>query len=80
MNRHEQWSVGEHPSLDLRVPVGVVEVHVGEAGTLHVTLESAAAADFEISKTGDRVAVRHPSRWSMRGRSSRIVADRKSVV
>ena len=62
MNRREQWSVGEHPALDLRVPVGVVEVHVGDAGILQVELESAAAADFEISKTGDRVAVRHPSR------------------
>ena len=74
MNRREQWSVGEHPALDLRVPVGVVEVHVGDAGILQVELESAAAADFEISKTGDRVAVRHPSRWSMRGRSCRVVA------
>ena len=44
MNRREQWSVGEHPALDLRVPVGVVEVHVGDAGILQVELESAAAA------------------------------------
>lgn len=46
MNRRERWSVGEHPALDLRVPVGVVEVHVGDAGILQVELESAAAADF----------------------------------
>ena len=74
MDRHEQWSVGERASLDVRVPVGVIEVRVGDAGIIQLTVESAAAADFEITKTGDRVALRHPSRWSMRGRNCRIVA------
>jgi hypothetical protein len=73
MNRQEQWQVGEHPSLEVHVPVGVVEVHAGDAGVVHLSLDSSAAADFEISKTGDRVAVRHPSRWSMRGRNCRVV-------
>jgi hypothetical protein len=72
MNRHEQWSVGEHPSLDIGVPVGLVEVRTGDAGIVQVALESPAAADFEISCIGDRVSVRHPSRWSMRGRSCRL--------
>ena len=74
MDRHEQFPVGERPSLDLRVPVGVIEVHVGDGGIVQLTVECAAAADFEIIKTGDRVSLRHPSRWSMRGRSCRIVA------
>jgi hypothetical protein len=73
MNRHEQWSVGEQPSLDIGVPVGLVEVRTGDAGIIQLTLESAAAADFEISCIGDRVSVRHPSRWSMRGRNCRLV-------
>lgn len=74
MDRHEQFSVGERPSLDLRVPVGVIEVRTGDAGIIQLTVESAAAADFEITQTGDRVSLRHPSRWSMRGRSCRVVA------
>lgn len=79
MDRHEQFPVGERPSLDLRVPVGVIEVHVGDTGIVQLTVESAAAADFEIIKTGDRVSLRHPSRWSMRGRSCRIVATVPAV-
>jgi len=72
MIRQEQWSVGEHPTVEVNVPVGVVEVHVGDAGLIQLTLDSSSAAEFEISKTGDRVAVRHPSRWSIRGRSCRV--------
>ena len=72
MIRHEQWTVGERPSLDIRVPVGIIEVRVGDAGIVQLSLESAAAADFEITAVGDRVTVRHPSRWSMRGRSCRL--------
>lgn len=73
MIRHEQWAVGERPSLDIGVPVGTVEVRTGDNGIIQLSLESAAAVDFEISHTGDRVSVRHPSRWSMRGRSCRLV-------
>lgn len=72
MIREEKWAVGEHPTLEVNVPVGLVEVHVGEAGSILLTLDSISAAEFEISKTGDRVAVRHPSRWSIRGRSCRV--------
>ncbi len=73
MNRHEQWSVGERPSLDIGVPVGLIDVRTGPAGEVKVDLESSAAADFEISCIGDRVTVRHPSRWSIRGRSCRLL-------
>ena len=72
MIRQEQWSVGPHPTVEVNVPVGVVEVHVGDAGIVQVTLDSSSAAEFELSKTGDRVVVRHPSRWSIRGRSCRV--------
>ncbi|MDP2293777.1 MAG: DUF4097 family beta strand repeat-containing protein [Actinomycetota bacterium] len=72
MTRHEQWSVGERPSLDIGVPVGFIDVRTGDAGIIQLTLESAAAADFEITNTGDRVSVRHPSRWSLRGRNCRL--------
>lgn len=73
MNRHEQWPVGDRPSVDIGVPVGFVEVRTGPAGSIEVTLESAAADDFEISMAGDRVSVRHPSKWSLRGRSCRLL-------
>lgn len=73
MTRHEQWPVGELPSLDVAVPVGTIDVRTGDAGIIQLTLESAAAADFEISNTGDRVSVRHPSRWSLRGRNCRLM-------
>ena len=32
MSRNERWEVGERPSLDVRVPVGTVEVFAGDAG------------------------------------------------
>lgn len=73
MNRHEQWPVGDRPSVDIGVPVGFVEVRTGPAGSIEVHLESGTADDFEVSKAGDRVSVRHPSRWSLRGRSCRLV-------
>ncbi|MCB0956687.1 MAG: DUF4097 family beta strand repeat-containing protein [Ilumatobacteraceae bacterium] len=72
MNRHERWPVGAHPVLDVGVPSGSVEVRVGEAGWVQASLESSAADDFEMSAAGDHVTIRHPSRWSMRGRSCRL--------
>ncbi len=72
MIREEQWSAGEHSTVEVNVPVGVVDVHVGDAGIIQVALDSPSAAEFEISKVGDRVVVRHPSRWSIRGRSCRV--------
>ena len=72
MIRQEQWPVGEHPTLEVNVPVGVVEVHVGDTAIIQLALDSTSAVEFEISKTGDRVSVRHPSRWSIRGRSCRV--------
>jgi Putative adhesin len=74
MSRNERWEVGERPSLDVRVPVGTVEVFAGDAGALSLTIDASDADDFEIFKTGDRISVRHPSRWVRRGRNSRIVA------
>lgn len=75
MSRNEQWQVGERPLLDVRVPVGSIEICAGNAGEVHVTVDAGDADEFEIFKTGDRVSVRHPSRWRMRGRNSRIVAQ-----
>jgi hypothetical protein len=74
MSRNESWQVGERPSLDVRVPVGTVEVYTGDAGVIQLAIDSADADDFEVYKTGDRVSVRHPSRWGRRGRHTRIVA------
>ncbi|HSB85575.1 MAG TPA: DUF4097 family beta strand repeat-containing protein [Ilumatobacteraceae bacterium] len=75
MSRNEQWQVGDRPFLDVRVPVGSIEVCTGSAGEVHVTVDASDADDFEIFKTGDRISVRHPSRWRMRGRNSRVVAQ-----
>jgi hypothetical protein len=74
MSRNERWEIGERPFLDVRVPVGTVEVYAGDAGVIELLVDSTDADDFEIFKTGDRVSVRHPSRWRMRGRGSRVVA------
>jgi hypothetical protein len=75
MTRNERWEVGEHASLDVRVPVGSIEVYTADAGVVHLSLDASDVDDFEIFKTGDRISVRHPSRWRMRGRSSRLVAN-----
>jgi DUF4097 and DUF4098 domain-containing protein YvlB len=74
MSRNERWEVGERPSLDVRVPVGTVEVFTGDAGIVQLTIDAADAEEFEVFKSGDRISVRHPSRWGRRGRNSRIVA------
>jgi len=74
MSRNESRQVGERPSLDVRVPVGTVEVYTGDAGVIQLAIDSTDADEFEIYQTGDRVSVRHPSRWGRRGRHTRIVA------
>lgn len=74
MSRNERWEVGERPSLDVRVPVGTVEVYAGEAGVMQLMIDASDVDDFDVFKTGDRVSVRHPSRWGRRGRQTRIVA------
>lgn len=71
--RQEHWSVGERPSLDLRVPSGSVEVRNGAAGQVDLSLDSSSADEFEVSAVGDMIVVHHPSRWTMRGRSCRLV-------
>ena len=75
MSRNENWQVGERPFLDVRVPVGTIEVYAGDAGVISLTIDGGDVDQFEITKVGDRVSVRHPSRWRMRGRSSRLVAN-----
>jgi hypothetical protein len=35
-------------------------------------IDASDVDDFEIFKTGDRISVRHPSRWGRRGRYSRV--------
>ena len=74
MSRNERWEVGEQPFLDVRVPVGRIDVYAGDPGVLQLMVDATDADDFEIFKAGDRISVRHPSRWRMRGRSSRVVA------
>lgn len=75
MSRNERWQVGERPFLDVRVPVGTIEVYAGDAGVVHVSVDASGVDDFEITKAGDRISVRHPSRWRMGGRNSRLVAN-----
>jgi DUF4097 and DUF4098 domain-containing protein YvlB len=74
MSRNERWEVGERPSLDIRMPVGTVEVYTGDAGILQLTIDAGDLDDFDIFKTGERISVRHPSKWGRRGRSTRLVA------
>src|SRR4051794_17830534 len=74
MIRNERWEVGERVSIDLRVPVGTVEVCADKPGEVSLMIDASDVDDFEIFKTGDRISVRHPSRWGKRGRHSRVVA------
>ena len=75
MSRSERWHVGDRPFLDVRVPVGSIEIYAGDAGIVALTIDGGDADDFEITNVGDRVSIRHPSRWRLRGRSSRMVAN-----
>ena len=74
MSRSERWEVGQRPALDIRVPVGTIEVFAGDAGVVSLTIDANDADDFEIYQTGDRISVRHPSRWGRRGRHARLIA------
>jgi hypothetical protein len=74
MSRNERWEVGERPFLDVRVPVGTIEIYAADAGVVQLIVDASDADEFEIFKTGDRISVRHPSRFRLRGRSSRLVA------
>lgn len=74
MSRNERWEVGERPSLDIRVPVGTVEVYTGDAGAIQLTIDANDVDEFEIFKSGDRISVRHPSKWGRRSRNTRLVA------
>jgi DUF4097 and DUF4098 domain-containing protein YvlB len=74
VSRNERWEVGDRPFLDVRVPVGAIEVYAAEPGVIQLLVDATDADAFEIIRTGDRISVRHPSRWRMRGRSSRVVA------
>jgi DUF4097 and DUF4098 domain-containing protein YvlB len=74
MSRNERWEIGGRASLDVRVPVGTVEVFAEETTAIVLTIDATDADDVEVFKTGDRVTVRHPSRWGRRGRNSRIIA------
>jgi DUF4097 and DUF4098 domain-containing protein YvlB len=74
MTRNERWEVGERPSLDIRVPIGTVEVRTGDAGIVQITIDANDVDEFELFKSGDRISVRHPSRWGKRGRHTRLVA------
>ncbi len=74
MSRNERFQVGERPSLDVRVPIGTIEVYAGDAGIVQLMIDASDVDDFEIVQSGDRISVRHPSRWRMRGRGSRLVA------
>jgi DUF4097 and DUF4098 domain-containing protein YvlB len=74
MIRNERWEVGERPSIDLRMPVGIMEVCADNAGVVSLMIDASDADEFEIFKTGDRISVRHPSRWGRRGRHTRVVA------
>jgi DUF4097 and DUF4098 domain-containing protein YvlB len=75
MSRSERWEVGERACLDIRVPGGTIAVHVGDAGVVQLTIDAGDADKFEIFRTGDRISVRHPSRWGRGGRGSRVVAQ-----
>src|SRR3954464_13611788 len=73
MIRNERWEVGERPSIDLRLPVGTIEVCADKPGVVSLMIDASDVDDFEIFKTGERTSVRHPSRWGRRGRHSRFV-------
>jgi DUF4097 and DUF4098 domain-containing protein YvlB len=74
MSRSERFDVGQRPSLDVRVPVGTIEIYAGDAGVVQLTIDANDVDEFEVFASGDRVTVRHPSRWGRRGRDSRLVA------
>src|SRR3954453_4673742 len=74
MISNERWEVGERPAIDLRVPVGTIEDCADKTRIVSLMIAASDVDDFEIFKTGDRISVRHPSRWGRRGRNSRLVA------
>jgi hypothetical protein len=56
------------------VPAGSVEVRVGEASAVEITIDASHPDDFEVDHVGDSVSVRPTSRWRTRSRTVRVTA------
>ena len=73
MRRDERFAVEGRARLDVNVPTGSIQVHVGEDGAVDVSIESTNTDEFEVTCIGNSVSVVQPSRWLMRSTNTRLV-------
>ncbi len=70
----EQFTVGEHPRLELDVPSGNVRIIEGDVGVIRMRVDTADRDSLEISQIDDTVSLRQRSTWSLHNRSVRLTA------
>jgi DUF4097 and DUF4098 domain-containing protein YvlB len=74
VRRHERFEVAGPARADLHVPAGSVEVRVGSASAVEITIDASHPDDFDVDHVGDSVSVRPTSRWRTRSRTVRVTA------
>ncbi|MDJ0767792.1 MAG: DUF4097 family beta strand repeat-containing protein [Ilumatobacter sp.] len=76
MLRREEFHVSGPASLDVHSRSGSVEVRVGAAGRVVVTIDGGSADSWEVVQVGDSVSVRPGGRGGgWRSRSTRVHVD-----
>lgn len=72
--RHHQFTVADHPRLEVELTSGDLRVRNGAPGTIALTVETSDADQVEVSQIGDTVTVHRPRNWSGRRRRVSVVA------
>ena len=72
MIRRESFDVSGPAAIEVHNPSGLVEVHVGLDARVVVTIDGAAADEWEVVQVGDSVSIRHNRERGWRSRSNRV--------
>lgn len=72
MIRRDSFDVSGPTQIEVHNPAGSVEVHVGSDARVAVTIDGAAADEWEVVQVGDSVSIRHNRERGGRSRSTRV--------
>ncbi len=75
MSRHEEFSVGDRPSVSIDVRTGSVEVRSGAAGRTTVALDGPDADRWNVTQLGDSVSIEPAGRGGWRSRATRVLVE-----
>lgn len=75
MNRHEEFSVGDRPSVAIDVRTGSVEVRSAAAGRIAVALDGPDVDRWDVTQLGDSISITPATRSGWRSRATRVLVD-----